>query len=242
MAAGRLGIDEAIDRLRDRGVEDLGFARLDTDRESRTGMAEAIFAPGKTDEQLAVIVERCLDVHGKVLVTRLEEERATPLLERFEQLRYHAAGRILEARPDSEPDGISRRSRVSRHFRSAGGRRGCGRSRAPRTPGRSVQRYRRGGDSPPCSRSSNVSAPRPLWWSLRVWRVRCRRSSPGSWKARWSRYRPRSATAPASAGWPRCSGCSTRAPPGIGVVNIDNGFGAATLVHRMTRAGGGSAQ
>jgi len=28
---------------------------------------------------------------------------------------------------------------------------------------------------------------------------------------------------------------------GIGVVNIDNGFGAATLVHRMTRAGGGSA-
>jgi NCAIR mutase (PurE)-related protein len=25
---------------------------------------------------------------------------------------------------------------------------------------------------------------------------------------------------------------------GIGVVNIDNGFGAATLVHRMTRVGG----
>jgi len=29
---------------------------------------------------------------------------------------------------------------------------------------------------------------------------------------------------------------------GIGVVNIDNGFGAATLVHRIPRAGGGSAQ
>jgi NCAIR mutase (PurE)-related protein len=28
---------------------------------------------------------------------------------------------------------------------------------------------------------------------------------------------------------------------GIGVVNIDNGFGAATLVHRIVRAGGGSA-
>jgi NCAIR mutase (PurE)-related protein len=28
---------------------------------------------------------------------------------------------------------------------------------------------------------------------------------------------------------------------GIGVVNIDNGFGAATLVHRITRAGSGSA-
>jgi NCAIR mutase (PurE)-related protein len=28
---------------------------------------------------------------------------------------------------------------------------------------------------------------------------------------------------------------------GIGVVNIDNGFGAATLVHRIARAGGGNA-
>jgi len=105
VAAGQLGVDEAIDRLRAQGVEDLGFARLDTDRERRTGMAEAIFAPGKTDEQLAVIVERCLDAHGKVLVTRLEEERANPLLERFDQLRYHSAGRILEARPDSELNG-----------------------------------------------------------------------------------------------------------------------------------------
>jgi hypothetical protein len=29
---------------------------------------------------------------------------------------------------------------------------------------------------------------------------------------------------------------------GIGVVNIDNGFGAATLVHRIARAGGGNAR
>lgn len=102
VADGRLGVDDAVERLRFRGAADLGFARLDTDRERRTGAAEVIYAPGKTDEQLSVIVERCLDIAGKVLVTRLEEERAKPLLDRFDTLRYHAVGRVLEARSGSE--------------------------------------------------------------------------------------------------------------------------------------------
>ena len=81
------------------GIDDLGFARLDTDRERRTGLAEVIFAPGKTDEQLEGLVARCLELHGKVLVTRLEADRAAPLVERFPELTYHEAARVLEARP-----------------------------------------------------------------------------------------------------------------------------------------------
>jgi NCAIR mutase (PurE)-related protein len=103
VAKGKIGAKEAFDRLQTSGVEDLGFARLDTDRERRTGMAEAIFAPGKTDEQLETIVERCLSRSGKVLVTRLDPDRADPLQTRFTQLRYHSLGRILECRPDREP-------------------------------------------------------------------------------------------------------------------------------------------
>lgn len=100
---GTIGVGDAIDRIQASGVEDLGFARLDTDRERRTGMAEAIFAPGKTDEQLDAIVERCLDHSGRVLVTRLEPERAAPLQGRFPALRYHAVGRVLECRSEREP-------------------------------------------------------------------------------------------------------------------------------------------
>ncbi len=103
VAAGNVGVNDALDRLQAADVEDLGFARLDTDRERRTGIAEVIFAPGKTDEQLEAIVERCLDHHAKVLVTRLDADRAPALLNRFDQLRYHAVGRILEARPEREP-------------------------------------------------------------------------------------------------------------------------------------------
>jgi NCAIR mutase (PurE)-related protein len=106
VAAGRIGVDDAVERLRAEGIIDLGFARLDTDRERRTGVPEAIFAPGKSDQQLAIIVEKCLDAHGKVLVTRLAEERAKPLLDRFDGLRYHPVGRVLEARSETQSAGL----------------------------------------------------------------------------------------------------------------------------------------
>lgn len=105
VAAGHMDVAQAAERFGGHGIEDLGFARLDTDRERRTGMAEAIFAPGKSDEHLAAIVDRCLEMHDKVLVTRLDEERAGPLLQRHTQLRYHPVGRVLEARPEGEPTG-----------------------------------------------------------------------------------------------------------------------------------------
>jgi NCAIR mutase (PurE)-related protein len=103
LAAGQAEVGDVLDRLQAGGFEELGFARLDTDRERRTGAAEVILAPGKTDDQLGSLVERCLAQHDKVLVTRLEAERAEPLLTRFQGLKYHALARVIEARPEREP-------------------------------------------------------------------------------------------------------------------------------------------
>ena len=51
------------DNLRsvDRPFVDLGFARVDTDREARQGAPEAIFAEGKTPEEIAAIAVALLD-------------------------------------------------------------------------------------------------------------------------------------------------------------------------------------
>jgi len=103
LAAAKIGVDDAISRLQTSGIEDLEFARLDSDRERRTGMAEAVFAPGKTDEHLEAIIERCLDRSGRVLVTRLEPDRGAFLVSRFNQLRYHELGQVLEGRPERDP-------------------------------------------------------------------------------------------------------------------------------------------
>jgi NCAIR mutase (PurE)-related protein len=104
LAAGEVEVDTALQRIRSgHGLDDLGFACFDTDRERRTGIAEVIYAPGKTDEQLGELIERSLTHHGTVLVTRVDAERCEPLLNRFEKLRYNRTGRLLHVSPDREP-------------------------------------------------------------------------------------------------------------------------------------------
>jgi len=102
LAAGDLDVNGAVDQLsRLNGIDDMGFAQLDTDRRHRTGMAEVIFSPGKTTEQLEQLIERSLAHHGSVLITRLESERGATLGEKFEDLQYNASGRIMATPPPS---------------------------------------------------------------------------------------------------------------------------------------------
>ena len=57
----------------DSPVLDLGFARLDLGREQRQGLAEVVYAPGKTCEYITVIMRGLLDHNtGPVLVTRVD--------------------------------------------------------------------------------------------------------------------------------------------------------------------------
>ncbi|MEJ7794136.1 MAG: nickel pincer cofactor biosynthesis protein LarB [Nocardioides sp.] len=60
----------------DRRTEDLGFARVDVDRATRTGDAEVVYGAGKTPEQVVSIL-RTLHEHHRdraVLATRLSDE------------------------------------------------------------------------------------------------------------------------------------------------------------------------
>jgi hypothetical protein len=82
--AGTLAPDEAVARLRRLPFADLGFARVDHHRALRQGVAEAVYAPGKTAEQCAAIVEELLaEPHGgPVLLTRATEDQAAAALAR----------------------------------------------------------------------------------------------------------------------------------------------------------------
>jgi NCAIR mutase (PurE)-related protein len=50
------------------------FARLDTERDRRTGIPEAVLADGKTPEEVAGIARRLLNENGHALVTRTDDE------------------------------------------------------------------------------------------------------------------------------------------------------------------------
>ncbi len=76
-------------------LADLGFARVDTHRGLRQGFPEVIFGPGKTPEQVVAIAARLFERHGRVLVTRATPEQARALRRRYRRAAYHPAARSL---------------------------------------------------------------------------------------------------------------------------------------------------
>jgi NCAIR mutase (PurE)-related protein len=98
---GTTSLDEAVRALQRLPVEDLGFAQLDTHRELRQGMPEAIYAEGKTAEQVVAIAGNLLErSSGAVLATRASDETATALLERFPDAIHHERARLVVLRSD----------------------------------------------------------------------------------------------------------------------------------------------
>lgn len=86
---------------------DLGIARLDVGRRARTGLPEAIYAEGKTAEELSTILAALRGNGELVLVTRLSEKKYAAL-EDFEDLHYHPRAQLLTMGPlpETEDAGI----------------------------------------------------------------------------------------------------------------------------------------
>jgi hypothetical protein len=105
VAAGEVGVEEAVARLRSLPFRDLGFAKLDTHRPLRTGHSEVVFGAGKRPDQLLAIVEELAAGGGPVMVTRLSPEAAEVLRERFPEAVFDAdAGAMVVGEPP-EPRG-----------------------------------------------------------------------------------------------------------------------------------------
>jgi hypothetical protein len=95
VAAGERSPEEALRDLAELPYADLGFAKLDFHRELRNGLPEAVYAEGKRIEDLAAIAGKMIAAHGRVLVTRLSPETAERLLADHPEASYHERARIL---------------------------------------------------------------------------------------------------------------------------------------------------
>jgi hypothetical protein len=93
--AGSVSPEEAARRLETLPYEDLGFAKVDHHRALRRGFPEAIFGAGKTTEQVAAIVDRIVDRGQNVIVTRTSPEVHRFVAGRQPAARYHEAARCL---------------------------------------------------------------------------------------------------------------------------------------------------
>ena len=99
---GKLSVEEAEKMLKTMQIAELeDFAKLDTARDLRTGFPEAIFAEGKDNSELLKIINNCAK-RGRVMVTRLEEDRYLKIKEElfslndeFVKVEYNPKARIL---------------------------------------------------------------------------------------------------------------------------------------------------
>jgi len=67
---GRLTSGEALEKLKHLPYEDIGVAKVDHHRELRHGIPEVIFAEGKEPEDIISIAEAMVRKSGKMLITR----------------------------------------------------------------------------------------------------------------------------------------------------------------------------
>ena len=93
--AGKLAIQDALQRLRSLPFEDLDFAHVDHHRHLRCGFPEVIFCPGKTPQQICSIFERLLASGGNVLATRAEPNVYLAVFARFPRAQYNELARTI---------------------------------------------------------------------------------------------------------------------------------------------------
>lgn len=100
---GNLSTEEAPDQLKLLPYEDLGFATLDNHRSLRQGFPEVIFCPGKTVEQVAQIADRLLRQHNNLLATRASEKVAEAITKIDESVEHNALARTVVVRREARP-------------------------------------------------------------------------------------------------------------------------------------------
>jgi pyridinium-3,5-biscarboxylic acid mononucleotide synthase len=107
VARGLVTPDHALARLRALPVEDLRFARVDLHRSLRQGVPEAVFCQGKSPEQVVAIVRRLVAEHDNILCTRVDPSITETLRESGLDCRVHAEARLVVVKPrPSEPVGL----------------------------------------------------------------------------------------------------------------------------------------
>lgn len=93
--SGGKTVSEALEILRFLPYEDLSCARIDHHRSLRTGIPEAIFCEGKDREQIRSIAENIVKRGGDLIATRADKDIFDELKGIDERLTYHSQARMI---------------------------------------------------------------------------------------------------------------------------------------------------
>lgn len=92
----KLSPKEAFDKLKILPYEDVDFARIDHHRSLRSGMPETIYCEGKTSAQIIAIIKKINAAGNDILATRLSEELYKSLKNKIpKNAAYNSTARTL---------------------------------------------------------------------------------------------------------------------------------------------------
>lgn len=95
VSAGTISPAEAAQRLKLNSSEELGFACLDHHRKDRQGFAEVVYCEGKTEEQSLKILCRLAEQHDQVLGSRASQSLANQVLTCVPEATYNPLARMI---------------------------------------------------------------------------------------------------------------------------------------------------
>lgn len=105
---GAVSVEEALLKLKTKPFEDIGYAKVDTHRKLRQGVAEVIYGAGKTAQQIIGIADVMIQNGQKtILITRLSKESAD-LVGEVHPLQYFPEARCGVIGEIPKPDGYGR--------------------------------------------------------------------------------------------------------------------------------------
>lgn len=100
---GDVELDDAVEELRRLPFERLGdVATLDHQRELRSGVPEVVYGESKAAAEIATILEKLASTGHGALATRVAPEKAERVREVVPKARYHADSRIMVLPGESE--------------------------------------------------------------------------------------------------------------------------------------------
>lgn len=104
--AGETSVDEALATLRDLPYETVDdFARVDNHRALRTGLPEVIYGAGKTADQVAQLLQILATRNDYAVATRVTPEQAMAVQAVLPAATYHTMARILTLGQVTPPPG-----------------------------------------------------------------------------------------------------------------------------------------
>jgi NCAIR mutase (PurE)-related protein len=96
---GKISTEEVYSKLKSLPFEDLGFAKLDHHRHIRKGFPEVIFCQGKTTEQIGKIAKKM--PKNNLLATRADEKAFKAIKKVNKSAKYNKLARIVSVNRES---------------------------------------------------------------------------------------------------------------------------------------------